>query len=176
VPFVKNTLLVITLSMTLSACSSIDLNTISEIIGLSKRTYATKAEPAAQGGGASPVVIAPPRASNANANAPDFVSYRISAAKKIMAANPSATYAGEVPNPLASIPVLEITLNSDGSVASMDVLRRPHFYPETIELAKAAVRRAAPFGSVAHLPRPWTFNETFLFNDDLKFQLHALQP
>jgi hypothetical protein len=176
VPFVKNTLLVITLSMTLSACSSIDLNTISEIIGLSKRTYATKAEPAAQGGGSAPVVIAPPKAGNANANAPDFVSYRISAAKKIMASNPTATYAGEVPNPLASIPVLEITLNSDGSVSSMDVLRKPHFYPETIELAKAAVRRAAPFGSVAHLPRPWTFNETFLFNDDLKFQLHALQP
>jgi hypothetical protein len=161
--------------VTLSGCANIDLNTISEIIGLSKRTYSTKPEPTSSGG-AAPVVIAPPMGSNPNANAPDFVSYRIAAAKKIMAANSANTFAGAVPEPLASIPVLEISLNADGSVRAIDVLRTPHFYPETIELAKAAIRRAAPFGSVAHLPRPWTFNETFLYNDALKFQLHALQP
>lgn len=166
--------------VSLSGCSTADMAQIRDLIGLSKRTYSTKAEPAAAGqvGSASqstPMVIAPP-SGNANANAPDFVSYRIAAAKRIMAANSNATYAGRVPDPLASIPVLEISLNSDGSVRAIDVLRTPHFYPETIELAKAAIRRAAPFGSVAHLPKPWTFNETFLFNDDLKFQLHALQP
>ena len=162
--------------VTLTGCANIDINAISEIIGLSKRTYSVKPDPAVTGGGVAPVVIAPPKAGNANANAPDFISYRVAAAKKIMAVNPSATFAGAVPEPLASIPVLEINLNADGSVASMNVLRKPHFYLETIELAKAAVRRAAPFGSVAHLPKPWTFNETFLFNDDLKFQLHTLQP
>jgi hypothetical protein len=166
----------------LTGCGTVDMESLKQIIGLSKRTYSTQAEPVPTSatGGASPisapVIIAPPVSSNANANAPDFVSYRIAAAKKIMAANPNATFSGHVPEPLASIPVLEITLNSDGSVASIETMRKPHFYPETIELAKAAVRRAAPFGSVAHLPRPWTFNETFLFNDDLKFQLHALQP
>jgi hypothetical protein len=166
--------------VSLSGCSTADMAQIREMIGLSKRTYSTKAEPVAAGqaGSASqstPVVIAPP-SGNANANAPDFVTYRIAAAKKIMAANSNATYAGRVPDPLASIPVLEISLNSDGSIAAIDVLRKPLFFPVTIELAKAAIRRAAPFGSVAHLPKPWTFNETFLFNDDLKFQLHALQP
>lgn len=158
-----------------SGCSSVDIAQIREMIGLSKRVYSTKGEPTTTNSPA-PVVITPPASSNSNANVPDFISYRIAAAKKIMAANPSGIYGGAVPDPLASIPVLEISLNSDGSIAALDVMRRPHFYPETIELAKAAVRRAAPFGSVAHLPRPWTFNETFLFNDDLKFQLHALQP
>lgn len=162
--------------VTLTGCANLDANAISEIIGLSKRTYSVKPEPAATGGGNAPVVIAPPTGSNPNANARDFVSYRIAAAKKIMQANPANTFAGVVPEPLASIPVLEITLNADGSVRAIEVLRKPHFYPETIEMAKAAILRAAPFGSVAHLPRPWTFNETFLYNDSLKFQLHALQP
>ena len=34
----------------------------------------------------------------------------------------------------------------------------------------AAIRRAAPFGDVSKLPKPWKFNETFLFNADRKFK------
>jgi hypothetical protein len=180
VPFVKPRIKTIQYAaflavLTLTGCANLDLNAISDMIGLSKRTYASKPEPTTSGSSA-PIVIAPPTGSNPNANAPDFVSYRIAAAKKIMQANSGNTFFGAVPEPLASIPVLEISLNADGSVRAIDVLRTPHFYPETIEMARAAVRRAAPFGSVAHLPRPWTFNETFLYNDELKFQLHALQP
>jgi hypothetical protein len=37
-----------------------------------------------------------------------------------------------------------------------------------------AIRQAAPFGPVSHLPQPWQFNETFLYNDDLKFQIRSL--
>jgi hypothetical protein len=37
-------------------------------------------------------------------------------------------------------------------------------------MAKEALHRAAPFGSVSHLPRPWRFNETFLFNDQRQFK------
>jgi hypothetical protein len=36
------------------------------------------------------------------------------------------------------------------------------------------VRRAAPFGDVSHLPRPWKFTETFLFNDDRHFKPRSL--
>jgi len=43
-----------------------------------------------------------------------------------------------------------------------------------VELAMAAVRRAAPFGSVSHLPRPWKFTEVFLFDDDRKFKPRTL--
>ncbi len=41
-------------------------------------------------------------------------------------------------------------------------------------MATAAVRRAAPFEPVGNLPQPWQFNETFLYNDQLKFQLRSL--
>jgi hypothetical protein len=37
------------------------------------------------------------------------------------------------------------------------------------------VRRAGPFGSVAHLPKPWRFPETFLFRDDRRFKPRSLE-
>ncbi len=103
-------------------------------------------------------------------------AYRVAAAKKIMQANPSLVYTGEVPESLASIPVIKITVNADGSIRSLDVMRQPKFYPETVELAKSAIRRAAPFAPAGSFLQPWAFSEVFLFNDDLKFQLHSLQP
>ena len=79
-----------------------------------------------------------------------------------------------LPESLASIPVLQVQLNADGSIRSIDVLRTPRFHPHTLQLATQAIRRAAPFGPVGHLPRPWQFSETFLYNDDFKFQLRTL--
>jgi outer membrane biosynthesis protein TonB len=70
--------------------------------------------------------------------------------------------------------VLEIELNGDGSVRRIEVLRRPGQAPETLQIAMDAVRRAAPFGDVSRLPRPWKFSETFLFNDERKFKPRTL--
>jgi hypothetical protein len=36
------------------------------------------------------------------------------------------------------------------------------------------VQRAAPFGSVAHLPRPWRYTETFLFDNQRRFKPRTL--
>lgn len=101
-------------------------------------------------------------------------AYRLRAAARITAVNADATYSGPLPEPLASIPVLQVQLSRDGSVAKIEVLRVPKFEPQTVEMAKAAVMRAAPFGFVGNLPQPWTFNETFLYNDALKFQLRSV--
>jgi len=164
----------------LTGCASIDLNAVSgkvnEVLGMSKRAYATRPDVSSPSNPSAPVVIAPPASSNAHASAPDFVSYRVAAAQRIMQINRDSTYTGAIPEPLLAIPVLEISLHRDGSVKSIEVLRTPHFAPETVDMAKAAILRAAPFGSVAHLPQPWVFNETFLYNDHFKFQLHSLQP
>lgn len=100
--------------------------------------------------------------------------YRLLAAMRIQQANPSRIFQGPLPDPLASIPVLEVQLARDGSVRHIEVLRKPKFHPETVELAKQAILAAQPFGPVGHLPQPWRFNETFLYNDDMKFQLHTL--
>jgi hypothetical protein len=79
-----------------------------------------------------------------------------------------------VPDVLLAIPVLEVELNADGSIRRIDVLRKPGQAPDTLQLAIDAMRRAAPFGDVSRLPRPWKFSETFLFNDDRKFKPRTL--
>ncbi|HEX7440498.1 MAG TPA: hypothetical protein VF319_10415 [Caldimonas sp.] len=99
---------------------------------------------------------------------------RLQAAQRIVAANPQGTYTGVVPDQLLAIPVLEIELNGDGSVRRIEVLRQPREVKDTVPLAVEAVRRAAPFGDVSRLPRPWKFVETFLFNDERKFKPRTL--
>ena len=95
---------------------------------------------------------------------------RLQAARRIVAANPDQTYSGKPPDMLLAIPVLSIELNADGTIRNIDVMRKPSQALDTIELAKQAIRRAAPFGDVSKLPKPWKFNETFLFNDQRKFK------
>jgi hypothetical protein len=99
---------------------------------------------------------------------------RLQAAKRLVASNPGGTYMGTVPDVLLAIPVLEVELNADGSIRRIEVLRKPGQAPDTLQLAIDAMRRAAPFGDVSRLPKPWKFTETFLFNDDRKFKPRTL--
>ena len=115
-----------------------------------------------------PMALAAPRPSYT------AVGLRQQAAERIVAANPSITYVGRVPDPLLAIPVLEIELDRDGGVRRIVVLRWPRQARDTVQIAKAAVYRAAPFGDVSHLPRPWKFVETFLFDDARRFKPRTL--
>ena len=96
------------------------------------------------------------------------------AAHRIVAATPSGAHTGQVIEPLLAIPVLEVELNGDGSVRRVSVMRPPRQAKDTVQLAIDAVHRAAPFGDVTHLPRPWKFTEVFLFNDDRRFKPRSL--
>ncbi len=112
--------------------------------------------------------LPPPRAVRSMADV------RQQAAERMVAANPDITYMGKVPDQLLSISVLEVELNADGSVRRIEVLRPPRFAKETLQTATDAVHRAAPFGDVSRLPRPWKFVETFLFNEQRKFKPRTL--
>jgi hypothetical protein len=114
----------------------------------------------------------PPSMSSASARSWD--DYRVDVGRRIIAANPNGTYTGLVPEPLLAIPVLEIDLNRDGSVRNIRVQRQPSQAHDTVQLAMDAVRRAAPFGEVSHLPQPWRISEVFLFRDDRKFKPRSL--
>jgi len=120
----------------------------------------------------------PPPAARAPATttavARDWTEYRVQAALKMVAANPGRSYTGPVPEPLLAIPVLEIELNADGSIRHITVLREPREVKDTIQLAIDAVKRAAPFGDVTRLPKPWKFTEVFLFDDERRFKPRAL--
>ena len=98
----------------------------------------------------------------------------LQAARRIAAANPHLTYADRAPDVLLAIPVLSVDLNGDGSIHRIEVLRYPRQAKDTTQIAIDAVKRAAPFGDVSRLPRPWRFTETFLFNDDRRFKPRTL--
>jgi hypothetical protein len=99
---------------------------------------------------------------------------RLQAAHRLVDANPERSYSGPTPDPLLAIPVLEVELNADGSVRRIDVLRQPRQARDTTQLAIDAVRRAAPYGDVSRLPKPWKFSETFLFDDERRFKPRTL--
>lgn len=84
---------------------------------------------------------------------------------------------GKPPAMLLAIPVMTVELHADGSVRNISVMRYPSQAKDTVNLAIAAIHRAAPFGDISRLPKPWRFNETFLFNDERKFKPMTLdQP
>ncbi len=95
-------------------------------------------------------------------------------ARRLVAAHPDGTYLTRTPDRLLAIPVLEVELNADGSVRHIKVLRRPSTGNQATVLATDAVRRAAPYGNVTRLPKPWKIVETFLFDDDLRFKPRTL--
>ena len=99
---------------------------------------------------------------------------RVQLAQRLIKAHPDSSYTGPAPERLLAIPVLEIDLNADGTVRDIKVLRKPKTGSEATALAIAAVRRAAPYGDVSRLPKPWRVVETFLFDDDLRFKPRTL--
>jgi len=99
---------------------------------------------------------------------------QVQAAMRIVEASPNGTYETDPPEVLLAIPVLEIELNANGSVRRIEVMRYPGQAPETTQMAIDAVHRAAPFGDVSHLPKPWKFVEVFLFQDDRRFKPRTL--
>jgi hypothetical protein len=99
---------------------------------------------------------------------------RVQAALRMVDANPDGIYEDRPPDVLLAIPVLEIELDANGSVCHIHVARHPGQAPETTQIAIDAVHRAAPFGNVSHLPKPWIFTEVFLFRDDRRFKPRTL--
>ncbi len=157
--------LAVTAAIGLAACSSVQLpgsGSSSAPAPVAKPTSPT-----------SPAAPAAPPAPVAGASR-TWSEYKVKAAQRMVAANPNGTYMGKPQDVLLAIPVLEIELNGDGSIRTIDVMRRPGQAPETLQIAIDAVRRSAPFGDVRNLPRPWKFSEVFLFNDERKFKPRTL--
>ncbi len=123
---------------------------------------------------AAPATAPAAQAPVAQAPARNWDEYKVRAARRIMQSGAGETFSGPIPERLQSIPVVQVELNRDGSIRNVTVLRVPKFSPQTLQMATAAIRRAGPFEPVGHLPRPWQFAETFLYNDDLKFQIRSL--
>ena len=116
----------------------------------------------------APAALPPPRTMKS------WSEVRMQAAHRLASAHPETSYVGDTPETLLAIPVLEVELNGDGSIRKVVVLRHPRNALDTTQLAIDAMHRAAPFGNVSRLPRPWKFVETFLFDDDRRFKPKSL--
>jgi hypothetical protein len=103
-----------------------------------------------------------------------YDEYQRQIAARLIAANPKITYLTRAPDILLAIPVLELEVNADGSIRHIGVIRTPTQATDTIQIATEALRRAAPFGDVSQVPKPWKFTEVFLFNDDRHFKPRIL--
>lgn len=95
---------------------------------------------------------------------------RRQAAERLVMASPEGSFLTQAPSHVLSVVVLEVEVKADGSVRRVNVLRKPRFAPETLQLAIDAIHRAAPFGDVRRMPEPWKFTETFLFEEDRRFK------
>ena len=152
---------VVALALTLHGCSSVNPGP--------GKAESSADKPAARGksGGATAGLPAP-------GTSRDWRQYRLQAARRLVEANPGQTYLSTPPDILLAIPVLEVELNGDGSVKRINVMRYPGQARDTVGIAMDAIRRAAPFGDVSHLPKPWKFVETFLFNNERHFKPRTL--
>ena len=103
-----------------------------------------------------------------------WLEVRRQAAERLVVAHPEGSYTTEPPLTLLAIPVLEVELNGDGSIRRIVVLREPRQALDTTQIAIEALHRAAPFGDVRRLPRPWKFVETFLFDEQRRFKPRSL--
>jgi hypothetical protein len=121
--------------------------------------------------GSVPPVVKPPVS---QLRARSWAEYQLWAAKRIVAVNPDITHLGDVEQPAMAIPVIEVELRADGSIQKINVMRYPSQNKETTQVAIDAIKRAAPFGDVSHLPKPWKFNEVFLFNWNGRFKPRTL--
>jgi hypothetical protein len=165
--------------------SCIDRNMRLGLVGLSLIAGCSSSPPPSSGGAketVTPISALPvaPSSTVAAARLPpagpvrNWNEFQVQAARRIVAANPGTTYMGTPPDQLLAIPVLEIELNSDGTIKRIEIIRQPREAKDTMKLATDAVRRAAPFADVSRLPKPWRFTETFLFDDDRKFKPRSL--
>ncbi|MCC7705981.1 hypothetical protein IGS59_27420 [Janthinobacterium sp. GW460P] len=104
-------------------------------------------------------------------------AYKALVAQQIMAANGEYTFSGRLPPMLPAIVVLDLSVGPDGELKSVRVHRSRD--SDASAVALAAVRRVPvffpPAGHLMHRhAKTFDFSETFLFNDQYRFQLRTL--
>lgn len=123
---------------------------------------------------------APPASPPARKPAPapaTLDEYKVLVAERIVAANPALAFTGRLPPMMRSIVVLDISIDRDGGLKRVRVHRSRN--NQAAQLAVGAVKRAEkalpkPGKLLERQHKTLDFTETFLFNDEFKFQLRSL--
>ena len=103
-------------------------------------------------------------------------AYKTEVAQHVMRHNTGQTFSGQLPPMLPAIVVVNITVGEDGELQDVVVQRSRD--PDASKVALASMRRSGrlppPVNLLATNMRALTFSETFLFDDQYRFQLRSL--
>jgi protein TonB len=103
-------------------------------------------------------------------------AYKTEVAQHVMRHNSGQTFSGQLPPMLPAIVVVNITVGEDGELQDVVVQRSRD--PDASKVAVDSMRRSGrlprPVNLLATNMRALTFSETFLFNDQYRFQLRSL--
>jgi protein TonB len=107
-------------------------------------------------------------------------SYKYHVARHIMRYNADHTFSGKLPPMLPAVVVLRITVDEMGRMTDCWVQRSPEDDNGAAKIAVASMRRAGvlprPLNLASGPNRSLSYSETFLFNDDYRFQIRTLAP
>ena len=99
--------------------------------------------------------------------------YRRDAAQHVYAINRDRIYPGKLPPLLYAVGTLQVNLDANGRVLSMNWLRAPMHAPEVIAQIERAVLDASPFPAPARMGKV-TWTDTWLWDEGGHFQLDTL--
>ena len=103
-------------------------------------------------------------------------AYKLHVARHIVGRNTHRTFSGQLPPMLPAIVVVNITVDREGRLTDVRVQRsRDH---AASQVALASMRQSSPLprpdGLLAANTEAMTFSETFLFDNNYRFQLRTL--
>lgn len=154
---IRTSAISLTILASLCGCSSVQ-SVSSSTARLASRIFHPNTTPAA---------VPPP--------SPSLDAYKTQVAYHVMQRNPSQIFNGRLPPMLPAIVVLNITVDKDGQLKDVEVQRSRD--PDASRVAVDSMRRSGPLPKPASLlatSDTLTFSETFLFNDQYRFQLRSV--
>lgn len=119
----------------------------------------------------APEVKPPPITLESLADTP--LAYRKDAASHLYGKNRERIFQGIMPPFLYAIGVLQINIDSQGQLTSLNWMRPPLHAPEVITEIERTVREAAPFPAPVRLGQA-SYIDTWLWDASGRFQLHTL--
>jgi protein TonB len=100
-------------------------------------------------------------------------AYRMDAARHIYASYPEKIYKGKLPPLVHAIVVLEMDLDANGQLKSINLIRVPTHAPDVTDAVKDLIRKASPMPAPKRLGGA-RFTEIWLVDKSGRFQLDAL--
>lgn len=120
-----------------------------------------------------PVPLTVEPAPRAVSTATTLQAYRQYGAKHLYGLNSKRIYRGRMPPMLQAVAVLNVELDSQGNVTSLDWMRAPRHAPEVMREIERTVRQASPFPAPVRMGRV-VYTDTWLWHASGKFQLDTL--